>query len=512
MAVRPVTALSGIAVVMMLIALDQTVVGTALPQIVSELQGFGLYPWVAASYLLTNAILIPVTGRLGDLYGRKSFLLAAIALFTAASVLCGLSGSMLQLVLARGLQGIGGGMLIGSAFASVSDLFPDTLERIRWQVVLTATFGIASGLGPLLGGVMTEHLGWRSVFFVNLPVGLLALPVVWRFLPRIVHPHEEMKAIDWWGVLLLTLATAILLFTTELGDQLGFMSPAFWGLIVLSMAFWAGFVYHQRHTEGPVIPPKLFEDPAVRHLAVLSALTGLSMFVLIFYSPLLLQGGFAMSPKEAGLVITPLMVGITVGSIFNSRLIPRMRYPERLFSYGVLLFIATLVALCLADSETPAWLLSVDFAVCGLSLGFQLPNLTLQMQAAVHRSHQGAASALIQTLRSLGSMLGASFAGLLVSLGFNNQVNLALADLGLADKAIKLLFHSPQILLRTTDQIALKVLSQQLIFDSDALLARARDGLLTGIHGALIGCMLLAVASFILGRRLPPFVHHSIEP
>ena len=138
-----------------------------------ELQGFGLYSWVAAAYLLTNAILIPVTGRLGDLHGRKPYLLAAIALFTLTSALCGLAGSMLQLVLARGLQGIEGGMLIGSAFASVSDLFPQTLERVRWQVMLSAAFGIASALGPALGGWMTEHLGWRSVFYVNLPVGLL---------------------------------------------------------------------------------------------------------------------------------------------------------------------------------------------------------------------------------------------------------------------------------------------------------------------------------------------------
>ncbi len=149
-----VAAILGIAMVMMLIALDQTVVGTALPRVVAELQGFNLYPWVAAAYLMTTAILLPITGRLGDLYGRKHFLLGAILLFTLASALCGMSQSMVQLVLARGLQGVGGGMIAGVAFASVSDLFPAPLERVRWQVVLSATYGASSALGPALGGWM----------------------------------------------------------------------------------------------------------------------------------------------------------------------------------------------------------------------------------------------------------------------------------------------------------------------------------------------------------------------
>ena len=496
---------------MMLIALDQTVVGTALPQMVSELQGFGLYPWVAAAYLLTNAIFIPVTGRLGDLYGRKPFLLAAILLFTAASMLCGLAGSMLQLVLARGLQGIGGGMLIGSAFASVSDLFPDTLVRVRWQVMLSAAFGVASGLGPVLGGVMTEHLGWRSVFYVNLPVGLLALPVVWRFLPWIVHHDANDQKLDWVGAVLLALAFGTLLLTTEMGDQLGFASPTFWGLVGLALVFWGVFIRHQHHTSGPVIPPELFDSPTVRTLATLAALTGMIMFVLVFYAPLLLQGGFSMSPKLAGLMVTPLMVGITVGSIINGRLISRLPRPERLFSWGVLLLIVAMALLCTATAATSRSLLASTFALCGLSLGFQLPNLTLQMQAAVSRKHQGSASALIQTLRSLGSMFGASFAGLLVSMSFTRRVTQTLNDTGLHDSAVQQLFKTPQILVRAADQAALLGLGQHAGFDPASVVLQARTGLVFGIREALLCCIVLAVVSYILGRRLPAFVKHKLE-
>lgn len=503
---RPVAALAGISVVMILIALDQTVVGTALPRMVAELKGFELYPWVAAAYLLTNAILIPITGRLGDLHGRKPFLLVSIVLFTLASVLCGLAQSMLQLVLARGLQGIGGGMLIGSAFASVSDLFPDTMDRVRWQVMLSAAFGVASAFGPMLGGWMTEHFGWRSVFYVNLPVGLLALPIVWRYLPWVVHRRQGVsKAVDWIGVLLLSLAIGTLLLTAELGDRLGFASAQFWGLVVLALALGGLFMRHQRRTPAPVIPPQLVAHPTVRRLGLLGTLTGFNLFVLLFYAPLLLQGGFTMSPKQAGLVITPVLVCMTLGSIANGRLIARVAHPERLFSLGALLLVAGLCLLCSVSADSPPLLMLGVFALCGLSFGFQTPNLTLQTQSAVGREDQGAASALIQTLRTLGSMFGASLAGLVVSLFFGHAAAGMLAKEGIADPAVMRLFDSPQLLLRATDQELLARLARDQGFDAAALLEQARDGLVSGVHAAFAGCVVLAVVSFLLGRRLPPF-------
>ena len=503
--VRPLAALAGIAVVMVLIALDQTVVGTALPQMVAELQGFELYPWVAAAFLLTNAILIPVTGRLGDLHGRKPYLLAAIIVFTLASALCGLATSMLQLVLARALQGVGGGLLVGSAFASVSDLFPEVLERVRWQVMLSAAYGIASALGPALGGWMTEHLGWRSVFYVNLPVGIVALPIVWRYLPWVVHAEKTGKAIAWLGVLLLTLAIGTLLTATELGQRLGFTSTSFGALVALSLAAAWLFVLHQRRSSAPIVPPQLFAEAAVRRLALLAALTGLIIFVLLFYAPLLLQGGFSLSPKEAGLLVTPLLVSVTVGSVINGRLISRVQRPERLFSYGVLALIVGLALLCVVSAATPRPLLMAVFALCGLSMGFQLPNLTLQMQAAVSREHQGAASALIQTLRTMGSMFGASLAGLLVSLGFSRGVAQTLGAGQVHDPRVWRLFDSPQVLLRAEDQAALAELARAQGFDATGLLVQARLGLIAGIRTALIGCLLLALISYVVSRRLPPF-------
>src|SRR5690554_6463227 len=168
-------AVLGLCVVAMMVAVDQTVVGTALPTVVAELQGFELYAWVATAYLLASVVTVPIFGRLGDFYGRKPFVIASIIVFSLGSVLCGLADTMLQLVLARAIQGVGGGMLLGTAFACIPDLFPDPHVRLRWQILFSAAFGVANGIGPTLGGFLTQYAGWRSVFFVNLPLGLIGL-------------------------------------------------------------------------------------------------------------------------------------------------------------------------------------------------------------------------------------------------------------------------------------------------------------------------------------------------
>ena len=193
-------AMLGVAFVIMLVALDSTIVGTALPTIVAELKGFDLYAWVATSYLLTSVITVPIFGRLGDYYGRKPFVIVSIILFTVASMLCGMADSMLWLVIGRGAQGIGGGMLVGTAFACIPDLFPGAHVRLRWQVLMSTAFGIATAVGPSLGGFLTQYWGWRWVFFVNLPVGLLSLVFVWKYLPHLRHTSPDAQIrLDWPG-------------------------------------------------------------------------------------------------------------------------------------------------------------------------------------------------------------------------------------------------------------------------------------------------------------------------
>lgn len=500
-------AMAGICLVIMLVALDSTVVGTAMPRIVAELQGYDLYPWIASSYLMTNAVLIPIIGRLGDLYGRKPFVLVSVVLFTLASLLCGASQTMMQLVLARGLQGIGGGMLTGVAFACVTDLFPDRVQRVRWQAMMSATFGIASAVGPALGGWLTEHAGWRSVFYINLPVALLAFPMVWRFLPRIVH-HQGDRSVDWLGAVLLALAIAALLLGTEKGQSAGFGSIWFLGLIIATVVLAVGFVRHQFHSNAPVIPMGMFARTGVQRLTVLAVLTGLVMFGLVFYSPLMLQGGFGMSPNTAGITLTPLLVCVTVGSIANGRLMTRMKNPERLLSYGLALLFVGCLALAFVNTDTPRWLLMTAFGICGLSLGFQLPNLTLQIQACVERKDLGSASALIQTMRMLGSMIGTSAGAAAVNLTFTHEAARAMSSRAITDPQVVELLQTPQVLIRDEDRAMLGQLAGKLDFDATGLIHQVEQGLVSGVHHAYLGCAALVVISFFISLRLP---HYSMQ-
>ena len=501
-------AMLGIALAFMLIALNTSVVGTAMPRIVADLSGYDLYQWAASAFLVGNAVMIPITGRLGDLHGRKPFVLAAVLLFALASIACAASQTMVQLVGARALQGLAGGMLLGVASACVPDLFPDAVQRVRWQVLLSAGYGIALAVGPWLGGWLTEHWGWRYVFLVNLPLALAALLMVWRFFPHIVHHTEGDRSIDWLGALVLTLAICALLVAAEYSQTHGFATWQSLGLWSATTALVYGFFRHQYHTSAPIISPALLDNRGARQLMILGLLTGLTMFTLIFYTPLLLQGSFGQSPHEAGVVMTPLLVFITIGSIVNSRLLPRLQQAQRLIAWGQLGTMLTCLLLTQVDAHTSdAWLMTV-FGLCGFSLGFQLPNLSLQIMAVAGRRHMGVASALAQTTRMIGSMLGVGVASVLVNALYGRQTAAALAQHHITEETLVKLLSSPQILIRQQDQEALRTLAQGLGLDTAPLFEAARLGLVSGTHAAFFLCALIAGVSVVISWKLP---HYSLR-
>jgi EmrB/QacA subfamily drug resistance transporter len=498
-------AMLGICLVIMLIALDTSVVGTALPRIVAELRGYALYQWTASAYLMTSTVMIPLAGRLGDLYGRKPFVLAAVILFTLASAACGMSQSMLQLVIARGMQGVGGGMLVGVAFACVPDLFPDRLQRVRWQVMLSSSFGVSMAVGPSLGGWLTEHEGWRSVFYVNLPIALLALPMIWMYLPRIVHHEEGERSIDWLGAALLAMTICGLLLATEQGQAQGFGSLTVMAMWLAVIACGVGFVRHQYHTAAPIIPPDVLDNSGARKLMALGMMTGLTMFLLIFYVPLMLQGGFGQSPKEAGFVMTPLLVCVTFGSIANARILPRLKNAQRVIAWGQIGMCVSCVLMSLLEAHVSPLIAMAIFALGGISLGFQLPNLTLQMMAVAGRKNLGVASALVQSTRMVGSMIGVGVASVLVNTIYAHHIRAVLAQYHLTDPALVRLLASPQVLVRLQDQVALLRLAQQQGVDVLPLLEAARQGLISGIHLAFLACALIAGLSVLISWRLPHY-------
>jgi EmrB/QacA subfamily drug resistance transporter len=485
-------AMLGLCFVTMLVALDQTVVGTAMPTIVAELRGFDLYAWVATSYLLTSVITVPIFGRLGDYFGRKPFVVISIILFTAASLLCGAANSMLFLVIARALQGIGGGMLVGTAFASIADLFPDAKVRLRWQVVMSIGFGVGSAVGPSLGGFLTESWGWRWVFFVNLPIGLLSLFFVWRFLPYLRnHMGADKIKIDWFGAVLIAVALGSLQLLVEMLPKEGLST---WVIVLFALTvggFWVLWKWEQV-VEQPIVPIDMLRHKPIAVLFVLSLLLGFVMFGLLMYTPLLFQGGFSLSPREAGLLITPLVVCITVASILNSRVVVRLRNPNWMLYIGLVFIALCCLGVMVLEHDTPRAFIFSVMLIGGLGLGLVMPNLTVFTQQTAAREYLGIATALLQSLRMIGGMLGTAICGVLINHIYTRGVVQALESQH-ASQWVKE-FSDPDVLINHDIQSALLAEMLKVGHNGSLLLDEARASLVTAIHS---GIALLVVVCFI---------------
>lgn len=492
-----ILAMMGLCFVVMLVAIDQTVVGTALPTIVSELHGFELYAWVATAYLLTSVITVPIFGRLGDFYGRRRFVLVSIVLFTLASVLCGMAQSMLQLVLARALQGIAGGMLVGTAFACVPDLFPDPRVRLRWQVMLSASFGIANGIGPFLGGILTEHYGWRSVFYVNLPVGLLSLYFVYRYLPQIRHFRQTQVRMDYLGAFLLMVGLACIQLLVELLPQYG----GSYSMVLLGLCSVAAFVLlvtWERRVAEPLLPLVLFSSPAQFSLLVLSAGLGFILFGLLFYAPLLLQGGYGLRPQTAGLLITPLVVFITVGSIINGRTITRLRRPTLMLYLGLVLLTIACLGMVFIKKTDPHWHFVIYATIAGTGVGCIMPNLTVFAQEIVERSMLGIATAMLQSMRMVGGMLGTAVVGTLINYQYGEAIRTQLAAL---PTSLVNSLQDPQVLMSVSQQTQFLEQAGQ---EGQVYLGLARDALAHAVNMGMAVTLLLIVWCFYWVRKVPP--------
>lgn len=500
----------GVCFVVLLAAFDQALVGVALPRIVADLQGFALYSWVGTAFFLTSAIALPITGRLGDLFGRKPFVLSAIVLFVLASLACAMANSMLMLVIARALQGLGGGMLVGTTFASVADIFPDQQRRIRWQAMMASAFAIANLSGPSLGGFMTEEYGWRSTFYVNLPIGFVAFIMVLIFLPRVAGSRKPGVRVDWSGALLLGVLISTGLIAIQEGAARGgdgLLSLRFAALLTVVLLMGWLFIQLQLRVAQPILPLHLFKVRAVRLLALVSLCGGSSLFVLIFFTPLLLQAGFDVSPNTSGFLITPLVGGIAIGSLINGRLFTRVHKPHLLLSYGLGCFALCWLAIILLRPGMSHSLIMSVFGVTGLSLGFLFPNLVIQMQAAVARQDVGMASALVQSSRMLGNMAGVAIAGVLVINGYHASLDDVLTRQGQPAQVLQN-FADPQVLVNPQLQAELRQQAEERGPEAAAALettiSEARDSLIDGVHAAYWLAWVLAVMSFLLARRVPP--------
>lgn len=503
-------AMIGMMTVVLLAALDQTIVGTALPRVVAELGGFDLYGWVATAYLLTSTVMVPIMGKLGDLYGRKPFLMLSVVIFVGASALAGAAQSMMWLVFARAIQGIGAGMLQATAFTSVSDMFPQAARRARWQGLITSTFAIASVVGPVMGGVMTESLGWRSVFYINLPVGIAAFALVQIFLPANLSPRTPNARIDWAGAATITVAISALLLVVEWGgNTMPWVSPTIIGLATLCIASLVAFIIIERRAPEPLFPIDLLKRQTILFANIVSLLAGFAMFALVYFTPLLLQGGLGLSPSAAGAYQTPLAVSTALGSLICTQIFARTQRMKALMIWGgSCMIVGTIILLGVNSQSNPLWL-GFTLAVAGLGVGFILPMLTLLVQSIIQRNRMGVATSTIQFLRLIGSTIGTAVVASSVNALFGSQMQAAFRPT--TDPRIMEAFHNPQAVIDPGTQANLQQLLTELGADAATEIQHltdiAHNSLISGVRLGYVMALVLSVMimGLLLFIRTPNF-------
>lgn len=413
---------------------------------------------------------------------------------------------MLQLVLARALQGIGGGMLMATSFACIPDLFPDTRERLRWQVLFSTAFGLASALGPSLGGYLTEYWGWRSVFFVNLPVGILSLIFVWYFLPRIRHSVHAPSRMDWFGALLVALTLGSLQLFVEWLPQ---NKPILVLTAIGSIGVISGIalIWWERRCENPVLPLAMLKDKILGPVFALGMMVSFCLFAIMYYAPLLFQGGFGLSPNQAGVLITPLAVFITVGSIVNGRIMTRLQSPKAVLYGGLGFFLISALIMAQATMTTPHAIIALAMMFGGLGIGLVLPNLTLIVQSCSLRNQLGVATAMLQSMRMIGSMLGTAIIGSFISNEYVSKVN----DMLVANNARQLAswLDDPKILF--SHELAEKFIKVMPKLGHDALfyLAKAKHALIESVHESQLLIAAFVMLVFWLVYRIPAIDVHG---
>ncbi len=396
---------------MLLAALDGTIVATALPTIVGDLHGASHLSWVVVAYLLATTVSVPLWGKLGDLYGRKSFFQAAIVIFLVGSMLCGLSHTFVELIIFRALQGLGGGGLMVGAQAIIADVVSPR-ERGRYAGFFGATFGAATVLGPLLGGFIVEYWSWRWIFYINLPLGIAALVVTAAVLPSSAKRVQHI--IDYAGILVLTVAaSALILFTSLGGTTLAWLTAPSLALLIGGLAVTVVFVFVERRSKEPILAPHLFTNRVFSSASAIGFVVGFAMYGALVFLPLYFQDVRGTSPTMSGLRLLPMMAGLFTTSIVTGFLVSRGWKYRPFPILGTVVMTVGLILLSTVNGSTSSVVLGLYMLVLGMGLGLVMQILVTAVQNSVAPSDIGAATAGTNFFRSMGGSFGTAVFGAL---------------------------------------------------------------------------------------------------
>jgi EmrB/QacA subfamily drug resistance transporter len=511
----------GVMLAMFLSALDQTIVGTAMPRIVSDLGGFNQYTWITTAYIITSAVTVPITGKLTDIYGRKYFYLGGLIIFLSGSVLCGISQTMNQIIIFRSFQGIGAGVIMANAFTVIGDIFPPAV-RGKYQGFMSAVFGISSIVGPTLGGYITDNLSWHWVFFVNLPLGLIIIVLFFFFFPNF-RPDNLKHRIDYTGVVLLILGVVPLMLALSWGGvEYAWGSLEIIGMFVFSGLALIVFLWVENHSQEPIIPLAIFKDRIISISSIMIFLTAAGMFGSIIFIPLFFQGVLGASATSSGSFITPMMLGNVFGSTISGQFLSRAGGHYRIQgAIGLALMAFGLWLLSQMNIDTSNGIAIRNMVITGVGLGITLPLYMLAVQNAVQYNILGAATSSMAFFRSIGGSVGLAIFGSVM----NNKFAAALIAKLPADfiklvpsQQLDTMIHNPEALMNPEAQSQLQGIISGLGDQGAPLLQQVtqafRESLALSISRVFLYAFIAIVAAFVINffiKEIPLRTQHSLS-
>ena len=492
-----ITVMVGTMLALFLSSLDQTVVGTAMPRIITDLGGFSQYTWVTTIYIITSAIATPVTGKLTDMFGRKIFFIIGVSLFTLASLACGFSQNMLQIIIFRGLQGIGSGMISINAFTIIADIFPPT-QLVKYQGYMSSVFGLSSVLGPTLGGFLTDALSWHWVFFINVPLGVLILILFICFFPDI-QPDKRKHRIDYWGVTLLVLTVVpLMLALTYGGSMYPWGSAYIIGLFAFAATMLILLIQVERHAAEPILPKELFTNAIIINVNIIQFIGSMGQFSVITFLPLFFQGVLGASATMSGNYMIPMSLGMLAGAMLAGQVLSLIKGHYRILgAAGNALACVGILLLSRIDVNTSYLYIVVWSTIAAFGLGSGFPIYTVALQNAVPRKMLGVATSSGPFFRSIGGAVGLAIMGSILNNRFAMEfISQVPADIQAVVSPEKLseISQNPQALVNSGALPQLQALIGQAGSQAEAMVQEVLHALRLALSSSISLVFLIAVA------------------